>query len=185
MFQVFNSSARREKCRRHEPPRKKPTRKSGDRRFGTTTSGTPPCLCAMCGVPLSWNKTAGGDTVVWVGLVLLAEQSGAQHDLVRRKRTRVQPSVRGSTLHVVDITPTHRCSPSPSPCFARWQLGTMEMTSPMGGFDCGFVGLRTHLEEASNQDRSQRAACQSPVVLMAMDSHGHIGSGSAPAMRRC
>ena len=24
-------------------------------------------LCCTCGVPLSWNKTAGGETVVWVG----------------------------------------------------------------------------------------------------------------------
>ena len=28
-------------------------------------------LCAVCGVPLSWNKTAGGDTVAWVGFELL------------------------------------------------------------------------------------------------------------------
>ena len=28
-------------------------------------------LCAACGVPLSWNKTAGGDTVAWVGFELL------------------------------------------------------------------------------------------------------------------
>ena len=28
-------------------------------------------LCTVCGVPLSWNKTAGGDTVIWVGFELL------------------------------------------------------------------------------------------------------------------
>ena len=28
-------------------------------------------LCSMVGVPLSWHKTAGGDTVVWVGFELL------------------------------------------------------------------------------------------------------------------
>ena len=28
-------------------------------------------LCATCNVPLSWNKTAGGDTVAWVGFELL------------------------------------------------------------------------------------------------------------------
>ena len=28
-------------------------------------------LCNTCGVPLSWNKTAGGETVVWVGFELL------------------------------------------------------------------------------------------------------------------
>ena len=28
-------------------------------------------VCATCRVPLSWNKTAGGDTVVWVGFELL------------------------------------------------------------------------------------------------------------------
>ena len=28
-------------------------------------------LCAACGVPLSWNKTAGSDIVPWVGFELL------------------------------------------------------------------------------------------------------------------
>ena len=28
-------------------------------------------LCAVSGVPLSWAKTAGGDTVIWVGFELL------------------------------------------------------------------------------------------------------------------
>ena len=28
-------------------------------------------LCCTCGVPLSWNKTAGGETVIWVGFELL------------------------------------------------------------------------------------------------------------------
>ena len=28
-------------------------------------------LCAVAGVPLSWSKTAGGDTVVWVGFEML------------------------------------------------------------------------------------------------------------------
>ena len=28
-------------------------------------------LCSACGVPLSWNKTAGGEAVVWVGFELL------------------------------------------------------------------------------------------------------------------
>ena len=28
-------------------------------------------LCCTCGVPLSWNKTASGETVVWVGFELL------------------------------------------------------------------------------------------------------------------
>ena len=28
-------------------------------------------LCASCGVPLSWSKTAGGDTITWVGFELL------------------------------------------------------------------------------------------------------------------
>ena len=28
-------------------------------------------LCAVAGVPLSWHKTAGGDTVSWIGFELL------------------------------------------------------------------------------------------------------------------
>ena len=28
-------------------------------------------LCSVLGVPLSWRKTAGGDTVSWVGFELL------------------------------------------------------------------------------------------------------------------
>ena len=28
-------------------------------------------LCAVVGVPLSWHKTCGGDTLVWVGFELL------------------------------------------------------------------------------------------------------------------
>ena len=28
-------------------------------------------LCAACGVPLSWNKTSGGDVTAWVGFELL------------------------------------------------------------------------------------------------------------------
>ena len=32
-------------------------------------------LCFSCQVPLSWNKTAGGDTVTWVGFELLLHSS--------------------------------------------------------------------------------------------------------------
>ena len=32
-------------------------------------------LCSSCKVPLSWNKTAGGDTVTWVGFELLLVSS--------------------------------------------------------------------------------------------------------------
>ena len=28
-------------------------------------------LCAVVGVPLSWHKTCGGDTLVWVGFEIL------------------------------------------------------------------------------------------------------------------
>ena len=32
-------------------------------------------LCASCRVPLSWNKTAGGDTIAWIGFELLHASS--------------------------------------------------------------------------------------------------------------
>ena len=40
-------------------------------------------LCNTCGVPLSWNKTAGGETVVWVGWHLSAP-SRVVHEMGQR-----------------------------------------------------------------------------------------------------
>ena len=39
-------------------------------------------ICAVCGVPLSWNNTAGDDTVTWVGFKLL--HSSCKPDISQR-----------------------------------------------------------------------------------------------------
>ena len=49
-------------------------------------------LCSVLGVPLSWNKTAGGDTIVWMGFELLLRASK-----VRISQRRADWFVRWST----------------------------------------------------------------------------------------
>ena len=38
-------------------------------------------LCAVVGVPLSWHKTCGGDTLVWVGFELLLRSESRLEEL--------------------------------------------------------------------------------------------------------
>ena len=47
---------------------------------------SPFVLCATCNVPLSWNKTAGGDTEAWVGFELL--HRGHQLGISQRRAER-------------------------------------------------------------------------------------------------
>ena len=59
-------------------------------------------VCAVAGVPLSWNKTSGGESVTWVGFELLHEtrqlgMSQRRADWFRRWTSEVADS---STVHM-------------------------------------------------------------------------------------
>ena len=68
-------------------------------------------VCSIVGVPLSWNKTSGGETVTWVGFELL-HRTGSEGG---RQRLRVPVSVhmpgherRGGTLERLFVGPVYR-----------------------------------------------------------------------------
>ena len=138
-------------------------------------------LCDSCRVPLSWRKTAGGDTVAWVGFELLhrssqggitlrraewfirwSKMSQLQSSSVRRGCVGVRPSPPRTALPFQDLAPTRLNTHSPTVRLVHPQepcSSALPVSAPL--VRCTGFSLRPHrlvkmLRQAVNAQRCGR-----------------------------
>ena len=81
-------------------------------------------VCAVAGVPSSWNKTSGGETVTWVGFELLHQVRDSSVYLAKKGRLVQKVDDRGCEVPVLCIMASFEKGLGPGSCTSREHWST-------------------------------------------------------------